>query len=168
MIEMIKSLYDYTSWANGRMLDKLAGLSPAQYTAPGCSGHDSIRETLAHMLSTHMGYFCFFDGSKTIEQSIALRILGEHIATVDAAAQKWHELDSQTHRFLETLTDDKLKSPMTFNIPKGPAGSMLLWQMMLQVSNHSTHHRAQIVAAIRRAGIEPGGYDYLHYLLFNK
>lgn len=39
-----------------------------------------------------------------------------------------------------------------------------MWQAMLQVANHSTDHRAQVLAGIQRLGGPTVGQDYLDYL----
>ena len=48
MFELIKTLYAYNSWAVAKLLDALEQLTPEELAAPGCSGHGSIRDTLAH------------------------------------------------------------------------------------------------------------------------
>jgi uncharacterized damage-inducible protein DinB len=45
---------------------------------------------------------------------------------------------------------------------------MRLGELIMHVANHGTHTRAQIVAAIRRAGYNPGNYELLRFLMEHK
>ena len=52
MSEMIGTLYRYNAWANARILDMAAQLSPEQFLAARGASFDSVRDTLAHTRST--------------------------------------------------------------------------------------------------------------------
>jgi uncharacterized damage-inducible protein DinB len=45
--------------------------------------------------------------------------------------------------------------------------SQPLGEMMLHVANHGTHTRAQIAAAVRRLGKEPGVLEYLKFAMMH-
>jgi uncharacterized damage-inducible protein DinB len=168
MYETITLLYKYNSWATGILFDAMEKLSPDQYNAPGCSGHGSIKETLAHLLATQWGWFSWFDGSMPIDKAKSVKITDEEINSLNEARKKWDAIDQQTGRFLEIETEESLKVHKSFTSHSGTSSSLPLGELLLQVANHGTHTRAQIVAAIRRAGINPGIYDLLYYLLAGK
>ncbi len=50
-IEDIKLLYEYNSWADGRLLAACARVSPEQYAAPTNlgTGHAGLRATMVHL-----------------------------------------------------------------------------------------------------------------------
>ena len=50
MLEGIRDLYAYSAWANARILDTAAQLTPEQFTTSG-DGFGSIRDTLVHTAS---------------------------------------------------------------------------------------------------------------------
>ena len=52
MSEMIGTLYRYNAWANARILDMAAQLSPEQSLAARGASFDSVRDTLVHTRST--------------------------------------------------------------------------------------------------------------------
>lgn len=168
MYETITLLYKYNSWATGILFDAMEKLSPEQYNAPGCSGHGSIKETLAHLLVTQWGWFSWFDGSMPIEKAKSVKITDEETDSLKKARKKWDAINQQAQRFLEIQTEEGLKVQKSFTTHSGNSLSLPLGEMLLHIANHGTHTRAQIVAAIRRAGINPGSYDLLHYLLAGK
>lgn len=168
MLNAITLLYDYNSWATVRLLDSLTQLSPEQCVAPGCSGNGSIKDTLAHFFATQWGWVSWLDGSKTVAQAMATKIDEKDVATIEAAKKKWESIDSQTRRFIASLTEDKLHEDRSFATRSGAAASLPFGHLILHVANHGTHTRAQIIAAIRRAGYNPGNYELLNYLLTQK
>src|SRR2546427_10803409 len=50
-IEYIRTLYQYSAWANGRILDTAAGLAPGQLTEGAGASYGSVRDTLVHTMS---------------------------------------------------------------------------------------------------------------------
>jgi uncharacterized damage-inducible protein DinB len=164
MFELIKSYYAYNSWAAERLLDALERLSPEELSAPGCSGHGSIRDTLAHFMSTQWGWFSWFDGSMPATQAIALKIPRESFDTMAKARERWAQIDKQTTDTVNGLNDDKLRDVWTWTLPSG-GDSLPLWRLLLHVANHGTHTRAQIVAALRRLGHDAPNLDFLRYSL---
>jgi len=43
---VIRNFYGYNTWANSRILDTAAHLTPQQLVAPGGASFDSVRDTL--------------------------------------------------------------------------------------------------------------------------
>ncbi len=101
----------------------------------------------------------------TVERAYAVKIKPEDVFTVASAHTRWESIDRQTRNFIDRLTDEDLIKVWSFNLPNGHGVSLPLWKMVLHMANHGTHTRAQIVAAIRRAGINPGNYEMINYVL---
>jgi uncharacterized damage-inducible protein DinB len=165
MYELIKTYYAYNSWATATLLDSLEQLSPEELAVPGCSGHGSVRDTLAHLMTTQMGWFSWFDGSMTVGQAYQLRISGESLDTVAKVREKWTPIDKQTTLCVNGLNEEKLHDVWTWSLPSGGSDSLPLWRLLTHVANHGTHTRAQVVAAIRRLGHAPPNIDFLNYSL---
>jgi uncharacterized damage-inducible protein DinB len=165
MLELVKTYYAYNSWATAQLLDSLEQLSSDELAAPGCSGHGSARDTLAHFMTTQWGWISWLDGSMTVSQSYQVRITGESIDTVAKAREKWRPIDEQATELINGLSEEKLHDVWTWSIPTGGSDSLPLWRLLMHVANHGTHTRAQIVAEIRRAGRDAPNIDFLKYSL---
>jgi uncharacterized damage-inducible protein DinB len=165
MFELIKTLYAYNSWAVAKLLDALAQLTPEELAAPGCSGHGSIRDTLAHFMGTQWGWFSWFDGSMTVAQSYSLKIASDSIDTITKARERWTPIEKQTTDCINGLSESKMRDVWTWSLPSGSSDSLPLWRLLTHVANHGTHTRAQIVAAIRRLGHDAPNIDFLNYSL---
>src|SRR5512141_2330535 len=165
MIELVKTYYAYGSWATARLLDALEQLTPEELATPGCSGHGSIRDTFAHFMGSQWGWFSWFDGSLTVTQAHALRILPDSIDTVAKARERWAAIDRQTTEAVAGLTDEKLRDVWTWTQPVAGSDSLPLWRLLMHVANHGTHNRAQIVATIQRLGHDTPNIAFLIYSL---
>ena len=165
MFELIKTYYAYNSWAAARLLDALEQLTPEELAAPGCSGHGSIRDTLAHFMATQWGWFSWFDGSMPVSQAYSVRISGESLDRIAKARARWAPIDKQATDTVNGLSDEKLRDVWTWSLPTGGSDSLPLWRLLLHLANHGTHTRAQIVAAIRQLGHDAPNIDFLNYSL---
>jgi uncharacterized damage-inducible protein DinB len=65
------------------------------------------------------------------------------------------------------LSDADLAKVWTAERPGGMTLSQPLGEMMLHVANHGTHTRAQIAAAVRRLGKDPGVLEYLKFAILH-
>jgi uncharacterized damage-inducible protein DinB len=165
MLEAISLMYEYNSWATDTLFKALAQLSDEEYTAPGCSGHGSIKDTLAHFLSVQWGWMSWFDGSLDVVKAISVKVDENDMASIAAARKKWESIEKQTEQFIGSLNEDILHEPRQIKSRDGVTSAPLLGELILHVANHGTHTRAQIVAAIRRAGHNPGIYELLRFLM---
>jgi uncharacterized damage-inducible protein DinB len=165
MLDLLKTYYAYNAWATELVLTSITQLSPDEYTAPGCSGHGSIRDTLAHLLTTQRGWFSWFDHSETVEESMAVHVTPDDVDTYEKASELWKTIQQQTQALLDHLSEDDLTIVWSAKLPSGLAIALPLWKLLLHVANHGTHTRAQIVASIRRLGHEPANLDFFRYSL---
>ena len=148
----IRILYDYDSWAMGRILDTAEGLTEEQFTAPSPLGGDSLRETLIHILDAYGGWR---------EGLIAGgRVPGPDtsgIKTFQGVRRHWQEQERETHEYLAGLSDEDLAQPFR------PIG-LPLWQPLVHVANHGTQHRSEAAMLLTYHGRSPGDLDFVFYL----
>lgn len=168
MFELVRTYFAYNSWATARVLDALEALTPEQYNEPGCSGHGSIRDNFAHLMAAQLRWLSWFDGSLTAVLAQQLNVTSESIDTVGKARERWLSIDTQATEYVNGLNDDKLRDLWTWTLSAGKSDSLPLWKLLMHVANHGTHTRAQIIAAVRRAGHAPPNVDFLNYSLINR
>jgi uncharacterized damage-inducible protein DinB len=167
-LDVIKYFYHYNRWATELLLDALEGLSPDEYTADGTSGNGSIRDTLAHLLSVQYGWTSWFEEKITIAQATQKLLTGEEIPTVADARRRWVPIAEQTDAYIATLSEEQLEGCITSTLPNDTTVEFVRWHLLLHLANHGTHTRAQIVAAIRRAGHDPGSVEMLAFAMRRK
>jgi uncharacterized damage-inducible protein DinB len=164
MHEIIEFQFAYAGWATEKLFVVLEKISKEEYNAPGCSGHGSIRDTLAHCLSAEQGWFLWFDKSMSVSDSMAVRLKSEEIETMIQAREHWQAIRQRTERCIRSLTENEMLVIWSAATPRVNI-ALPLWKFLLHVANHGTHTRAQIVSALRRLGYDPGNYDLFRYAL---
>ena len=165
MVDTLKRIYRYQDWAMEQLWPGLEALTPEELDAPGCSGIGTIRQTLAHLIAVQNGWFQWFDGSQTPEQAQAARRNAQPLTSITEAKTLWREASDRAETCVAKLTDADVAKVWTAVRPGGMTLALPLGEMLLHVSNHGTHTGAQIAAAVRRAGREPGVLEYLWFAM---
>ena len=165
VLETLRYFYRYNDWAMEKVLLALEKIRPNDWDAQGCSGHGSIRRTLAHLFNTQAGWFAWFDGTLDVASALKPLYAPDEITDATNARDKWAPISRRTSTLLARLTESEIQKEWSWSVPNVNTGSAILWHMMLHVANHGTHTRAQIVAAIRRLGYEPGVVEMMAYLM---
>jgi uncharacterized damage-inducible protein DinB len=155
----ILTLYRYNQWANARILDTTARVTEEQFLAPASLPHGGLRGTLVHALSAEWIWRQRWEGTSPT------RVLKpDEFPTFDALCSRWAEEEAQLMRFVDGLTDERLKLPFDYNNTSGKPFSRILWQAMAHVVNHGTQHRAEAAALLTDLGHSPGDLDLIIFL----
>jgi len=167
MIETLRRMYRYQDWAMEQLWPVLDGLAAEELDTPGCSGNGTIRGTLTHLIRAQNGWFLWFDGTLSAADAQGMRRKDADYATIAEARVAWREASDRAEACVAKLSDADLAKVWTAERPGGMTLSQPLGEMMLHVANHGTHTRAQIAAAIRRLGKEPGVLEYLKFAMLH-
>lgn len=155
MLQELRFLYDYNTWAMQRVLEAAGRLRLQQFVA-GQDGYDAIRDLLVH---TVWAQWLWLErcrgGSATV-----LWQPGEfpYVATL---AARWREVDAVTHDFLNKLTEDDLERVINYQNFAGETWRYPVWQALLHQANHAHQHRSEAALLLTRAGSSPGSLDLL-------
>jgi uncharacterized damage-inducible protein DinB len=140
-------LFKYNDWATRAAADSVKGLE---------NKDERLIELLSHIVSA---------------QKLWLnRILGRdmHInpwekITMQECVDQSTIVTGEWINMLESYTDDDLDTRIEYKNTKGETHINTVKDIVTQVLNHSTYHRAQIASLIRQAGGEPAKTDYIVY-----
>ena len=154
----LERLYDYSAWANARLLAVVAQLTPDQFTHPVADGHGSIRDTLVHVLSAEWGWL---DRCGGVPRGGRLR--PEDYPTTDTVVEVWRRVEAHMRAFLGNLGDHELSRDIAFAIGAGPRQVLPLGELLQHAVLHAVHHRGQVALLLRALGRTPGNFDLLVY-----
>jgi uncharacterized damage-inducible protein DinB len=156
---VIRELYEYNGWANTRILETAAALSPAQLIAPGGASFDSVRDTLVHTMGAQWLYLERWQGR-------APRALPEAAGFLDLAAirTRWDALERDTQAFVESLDDARLGADFSYVNTQGETWTYPLWEQMIHQVNHATQHRSETAVLLTKMGHSPGWLDLLYFV----
>lgn len=157
--ELIRTLYAYSAWANGRILDCAAELTHDQLFTSGVASFGSIRDTLVHAMAAQWLWLSRWKG-------VSPRALFSPDDYPDLASirRRWEEVERDTHLFVGALDEDSLARVIAYTNTKGKPFAYPLWQLMLHQANHATQHRSENAAMLTQFGRSPGELDFVRYL----
>ena len=104
-LQDLHALFNYTHWANRRILAASAKVSDAQFAAPTAHSWGSLRGTLVHMLDTEYGW------RMICQHNTETDVLSEaDLPTLADIATRWGEEETAIHTYLSSLSDADLSS----------------------------------------------------------
>ena len=152
-------LYKYNQWANAKILNMAANVTPEQYLAPASFPHGGLRGTLVHALFAEWLWRNRWEGT-----SPARRFKPEEFPTFESLHTRWLEEEKQLMEFVECVTDEQLNNTFNYNNMSGQPFTKILWQAMAHVVNHGTQHRSEGAAILTAFGHSPGDIDFIYFL----
>jgi len=156
-IDAIRSLFGYNHWVNHRLFDLAEQLPPEQTRERFGASFDTIHGTLTHMVGAEVIWFSRWCGVPPRP------VRAEDFADVATIRARWVEQQRETEAFLAELTPERLFTPLQWTARDGKTYELPLWQPMLQVVNHGTHHRSELADMLTRAGHPPPPTDLIVY-----
>jgi len=154
--DRFKALYHYNHWANARVFDTLSRLMPEQYEREMKSGYCSVRDTMVHLISAEWIWLMRVNGNSPTALWSPI-----DFPTISRLKERWVELTGEHEKFFSGLTEEQLKTPITYVNTQGETFTYLLWQILQHVVNHSSYHRGQITTMLRQLHAEPIATDFL-------
>jgi len=157
--DFVRTLYRYSAWANARVLETAARLSPEQLSAPGGASYDSVRETLVHTMSAQWIWLFRWQGT-----SPGTMLDTRQFPDLAAIRARWDQIENDTRRFVTALTDADLARVVDYRNTRGERWAYPLWQQVVHQVNHATQHRSEIALVLTQFGHSPGDLDFLVFI----
>lgn len=154
--EYIQTLYRYNQWANTRILDTAAKLSPEQFIAPAEYPHRYLCGVLVHTLFAQWIWLKRWNG-----ESPTTRLNPDDFPTFASLRSRWQEEEAKLMEFAENVTENKLNAPFYYTSTEGVKYENLLWESMAHVVNHGMQHRSESAAILTELGFSPGDLDLI-------
>lgn len=143
------SLFQYTGWANDRVLGALRAADAVPEQAV---------ELFSHLLRAQDMWYGRAQG--TDHATLDLWVdedLSACADRVEASAQRWQTA-------LDNRGPNELDRSIAYTNSTGTLFETPLRDILNHVVNHGTHHRAQIALVLREASIAPPTTGYIFYL----
>ena len=140
-------LLKYNDWATREAAKSLRGFEKKE---------ERLIELLSHIVSAQKVWL-----NRTLQRDVHSDPWQNH--TVDESVSLSTAHTSEWINFLEGLHENDFEKRVEHLNTKGELFSNTIKDIIIQVINHSTYHRAQIAALVRQAGGEPAKTDYIFY-----
>jgi uncharacterized damage-inducible protein DinB len=157
----LPQLYDYHYWANHLVMAAARALPEEQ--AQRDLGHSwgSLHGILLHMMNSEWIWLRRWQG-----ESPRAFMSPADFATLAAVQAYWVKLEVEVRLFISSQTAAALANYVTYTNTLNQTYTLPLWQMLVHVPNHATHHRGELAAMFAALAAPHPETDWLHYFLY--
>jgi uncharacterized damage-inducible protein DinB len=156
-IHALQDHIGYTAWASARIVEAAAGLSGEELTRDFLTADKSVVGTLLHIYSADHIWLARVKG----DPFPGLPTEAEHnLAFLQTA---WPELYAKWRVWASSLNPESPTREVTYRDLKQNLWKQPLWQIILHVVNHASHHRGQVSGFLRTMGHTPPPLDLSAY-----
>ena len=158
--EYLARAYDYMYWANGRYLDVAAGLADQQLHQLQGHSWGSVHSVLVHMMSSETVWLRRWRG-----EAAQAHLDPRDFPTLSALRERWRVVEREMREFVGKQTSESLALPITYSNFRGETFRVPLWQMLMHVPNHETHHRGELAAMFALMNVAHPEEEVIQYFL---
>ena len=148
---------DYSAWASQRLLDAAAKLTPEELTRDFKTADKTVLDTLAHVFAADRIWLARVQGAPRAS------FIDPEDRNLGRLNQEWPALQQSWKQHTAPLADQDALQVISYKDLKGNPYQQPLWQILLHLVNHGTHHRGQVSGFLRAMGHQPPPLDLIAY-----
>ncbi|HUI87136.1 MAG TPA: DinB family protein [Anaerolineales bacterium] len=158
--DYLKQVYDYTQWANRRYFAVAEGLSEAQFHRGQGHSWGDVHAMLVHMMSSEWVWLQRWHGTNPKGH-----LNKDDFPTLASVDERWTTIEAEMRAFIESQTAASLESNITYSNFSGETFRVPLYQMLMHVANHNTHHRGELAAMFALMNVPHPEEEVIQYFL---
>ena len=158
--EYFQQLYGYHYWANQRYFTVAEGLTDERLHRRQGHSWDSVHAVLVHMLSSEWVWLQRWHGATP-----KAHLDPADFPTLASLKQPWAGVQAEMRAFIDSQTDDGLQAAIAYSNFSGEGFQVPLWQMLMHVANHETHHRGELAAMFALMNVPHPEEEVIQYFL---
>lgn len=155
---VLRQHFDYTVWASRRLVDAAGELTSEELLRDFRHADRSVLGTLAHIYAADRTWIGRIEGAPP-----ARFLDPERDLRMEALQTAWPEVHQRWLAWLDRQDSPSLQKDLSYRDLKGNEHRTPLWQVVLHVVNHATHHRGQVSAMLRAMGRTPPPVDLIYF-----
>jgi len=157
-VDHIRVLYDYNYGLHRRVWDCIMHLSDEQFVQDVDYSIGSVRNHMIHLMGADERWIARIQG-KPVPDFPDI----DDYPTRDTALAKWKEGEASILEYVYALEDADLLRMVDYEMRSGKRRSAV-WEILTQIINHGTDHRAQVLSILHRMGAPTLEQDFILYL----
>lgn len=158
--DYVVQVYEYTYWANRRYLAVAEGLTEEQLHRKQGHSWEDVYSLLLHMLSSETVWLRRWQGD-----SPRGHLDPNDYPTLNAVKEKWVQVEREMHLFIGRQSEQSLQQDINYSNFAGQTFRVPLWQMLMHVPNHETHHRGELAAMFALMRVNHPEEEVIQYFL---
>ena len=147
----------YTTWASRRLMDVASQLSPEELNHDFQTADRTILGTLVHVFAADRIWLA------RVNHAANQPFLTDADRSLAVLQTEWPAVLDRWREFASKLTDATARENLDYKDTRGNPYRQPLWQIILHVVNHGTHHRGQVSGFLRTLGHTPPPLDLTAY-----
>ncbi|HLK51146.1 MAG TPA: DinB family protein [Bryobacteraceae bacterium] len=155
--DVLRNHLEYTAWASKRLVDTATGISPEELTRDFQTADHSVVGTLAHIYAADRIWLA------RVTNATPGAFISDADRTLSVLVHDWPALLDRWRKWAQALTDESAAALITYKDLKGNEYTQPLWQIVVHVVNHGTHHRGQVSGFLRAMGYPPPPLDAMAF-----
>jgi uncharacterized damage-inducible protein DinB len=155
--QVIADHLDYTAWATRRLVEAAALLSPEELDRDFLTADRSVLGTLVHVFAADRVWLARVQGAPFPGAPTEVE---RNLPFLQTA---FPELHQRWREWASSLTPESPSLEIAYSDLKGHPWKQPLWQIVLHVVNHASHHRGQVSGFLRSMGHTPPPLDLAAY-----
>jgi len=155
--DVLRLHLDYNRWASARLLNAAAALTDADLQRDFGTADKSVTGTLTHIYGGDRVWLARVRGDAS------LTLPGAVFDDLAVLGNAWEEVSEGWADWARHLSDTDFERVLAYRDLKGNPWQTPLWQIVLHVVNHGTHHRGQVSGFLRAMGHVPQPLDLIAY-----
>ncbi len=156
-LEVLQNHIAYTTWATRRLLEAAAKLTPDELNRHFGTADGSVLGSLYHVFGADSVWLSRLHGTSPSgfpdKCESSLSSLESGFSDVHLGWKDW----------VDALSPDAATREIAYTDLKGNPYKQPIWQIVLHVVNHGTHHRGQVSGFLRSMGHTPPSLDLIFY-----
>jgi uncharacterized damage-inducible protein DinB len=149
---------DYSAWASRKLVEITSTLSPEELTRDFATANSNVLGTLVHVYAADRVWL------GRIQGNVPARFLDpDQDMHLSVLQNEWPALHQRWNEWAHGLSDEAVQTTASYKDLKGNSYDTPLWQILLHVVNHGSHHRGQVSGFLRTMGHPPPQIDLIYY-----
>jgi len=155
--DILRTQLDYSHWANRRLIDIANQLTAEELARDFGTADKSVLGTLVHVYASERTWLRRLVGAP------AVTFVTEADYRMPVIEEDWPALGQRWQEWAGGLTDANAEKPISYKDLRGASWEQPVWQIVLHVVNHGSHHRGQVSGFLRSMGLTPPPLDLIRY-----
>lgn len=148
---------DYSAWASRRLLEEAGRLTEEALMRDFKTADRNVLNTLVHVFGAERLWLGRIHGHSPTA------FIQPEDRQLAALNREWPLLHQRWKTWAAPLTDQDALAKIAYRDTKGNPWEQPLWQILLHVVNHGTHHRGQVSGFLRAMGHTPPPLDLIAF-----
>lgn len=156
--DVLRTHLDYSSWASRQLVEAAAQLGGEELNRDFATADRTVLGTLAHVYAADRTWL-----GRVLGNPPVTFLDPEKDLRIDVLQNDWPAIYEGWQRWAAQLDDDSTARRISYKDLKGDPYQTPIWQVVLHVVNHGTHHRGQAAGFLRSMGRTPPRLDLVAY-----